>query len=121
MSSKDCRVVPKGDRKADYKCGHVSWAEFSHELFGREIDLLPEVIASREKCGECLLDQVTEGITKCVRCGEPIFKGSSCIMYGDDLCCLSVSCGPGPIYAMPGVWDGEKFVDGILAGTVKVL
>jgi len=115
------KVVPEGDETATYACGHEGPARYAHEIFGRTLRLRDEVLAKRDKCAQCLLDEVTDGATKCARCGTPIFKGQDCIMYDDGVCCLSTACGPGPIAAMPGIWDGERFVDGFAAGTITVI
>ena len=121
MAGDDYRVLPKGEAKVTYGCGHVSWADFSHEIFGLEFLIRPEAVRDRKLCGQCLLEKAIVGVTRCARCGVPIFPGQDCIMYGPELCCLAVACGPGPVGDTPGVWDGKRFVDGITAGTVTIL
>ena len=122
MSEREHRVIPMSEESVRFACGHDGPAEFVHSIFGKEYKPRDEIIASRELCGECILKKGTEGITQCKRCATPIFKGQDCIVYdNDDLCCLSTACGPGPLVATPGIWDGTQFVDGFLAGTIKVL
>lgn len=114
-------VVPKGDAKATFACGHTSWAAFSLILLDKDCGLNPVVFEKKERCADCLLAHAVATTTACARCGDLIFQGMDCIVYGADLCCLKTACGPGPMGHMPGVWDGTRFVDGITAGTVRVL
>lgn len=120
MSESNHAVVNESEERAQFACGHEGAARFAHSIFGRVYLPRENVLADREKCGACLLAAATEGITRCARCERPIFKGEDCIMYSYGLCCLSTNCGTGPLGDMPGIWDGERFVDGITAGTVKL-
>lgn len=115
------RVIPKSEWKRLFECGHVGWQKFSHSIFGQERELQGEIIESKEKCGECLLDQATDDITQCARCQATIFKGESCFVYDGELCCISRACGPGPKGHMPYVWDGQWVINGVAAGTVRTL
>ncbi len=117
----DHRVVPLDKETARFKCGHSGPARYGHVIFGKRFDLKPEVLRGRDRCGQCLLDAITEGATQCGQCGDPIFKGADCVIFEGKICCLKTSCSPGPLGCEVGVWDGRQFVDGILAGTVVCL
>lgn len=121
MSVENCRVVALGDEIVEFACGHSGPAEFKHDLNGHEYRIVQEILDSQQLCGECYLEKALDGATFCARCGRPIFKGQDCIDYDGEICCLSVGCGPGPVAYMPGIWDGERFVDGIIAGTVRTV
>ncbi len=117
---KEDRVIPKTEEKRTFACGHTSWARFSHQIAGEEFLILESVLESTEKCGECLLESATEGRTSCAVCGTPIFKGSDCILFEEQICCLGVKCSPGPIGAEVGIWDGERFVGAIFLGRIGI-
>lgn len=122
MSESEHLVIPMSEDVARFECGHDGPTQFVHSIFGKEFTPRDEIIASREMCAECILKEISAGITQCERCHAPIFKGQDCIIYDNgDLCCLSTACGPGPIASFPGIWNGERFVDGFEAGTIKVL
>ncbi|MFZ5364987.1 MAG: hypothetical protein ACOZBH_02175 [Patescibacteria group bacterium] len=55
-------------------------------------------------------------LTRCAKCGVAISPGQDCIQYPYGLCCLGRNCGPGPAFADPGTWDGEKFIDAFTTG-----
>ncbi len=117
----DHQVVPEGDETAQYACGHAGLVRYHHLIFGKKFEIRQDFIKRRERCPECLLKYATEGVTRCGVCGDPIFKGADCVIFEGKVCCLKTSCTPGPMCCDVGVWNGERFVDGITAGTVVVL
>jgi hypothetical protein len=119
--TKTCSILPRSEEKKLYACGHEGPALWDFNLFGNKHKVIDEKVKDSGKCGQCHLDELSPQLTQCARCGVAIGPGQGCIMYENDLCCLSLDCGPGPIYAMPGIWDGQQFVDRITAGTVRLM
>jgi len=124
MPEADPKVVAKTDEEVNFRCGHTGPAKFAHQVFGKEHQIKAEILGAREKCGECMLAEVKphfEEATCCAVCGRIIFKGRDCVIHEGEILCLSMSCGPGPLGANPGIWNGETFVDGFTAGTMRVV
>lgn len=116
--TKDCSVVPVGNEMRFYPCWHEGPVKWYHFIFGHKLEPRDELLDEFPTCPQCMLEEIRPKLGQCVRCGVPLMPGDACIMYGTDLCCLGVECGPGPAYAMPGIWDGEQYIDGVTAGTV---
>jgi len=116
----ECSVVARSEETKQYSCGHDGPAEYAHILSGvtYEVD---HTKVDQSKCGQCHLDEIESLITQCAKCKKNILPGHGCIMYEQDLCCLAVACGPGPMGHMPGVWDGQQFIDAFAAGTARLL
>lgn len=122
MEKADPKVIAKSDEQAEYRCGHTGPASFAHEIFAREHLIKDEFVEKREKCGECLLDDVRphlEKATCCAVCRDLILEGQDCLIFEGKVTCLSASCSPGPVSRTPGVWKDGQFVDGFMAGTIK--
>lgn len=113
-------VIPTSEETATFGCGHEGPVTYEHEFFGRKYQLRPEVLESRERCGQCRLDEVAPSMTQCSVCGKPIFKGEDCLNDKGKIICLSVKCSIGPIGIDPGVWNGERWVHGLEAGTIMI-
>ena len=103
-----------------FGCGHEGPATYEHELFSRRFKVDPEVLMNRDRCGQCHLDDTTSTITQCSVCGRPIFKRQDCLNDKGKIICLRRDCSIGPMGIDPGVWDGERWIHGIQAGTFKI-
>lgn len=116
-------MTPTTEETALYECGHEGPITWTHALFGEDgYTPPPEFFEGRKKCGQCWLDEATDGITQCASCKTPIRKGDDCLMISDELRCLKDECAEGgPLAHTPGVWSGTQWVDGITAGTIRTL
>lgn len=116
-----CVLIPNTSEVKHYGCGHDGPTKWGFDLFGKKFNVSDERLLDAGKCGQCHLDELVPQLTQCAKCETPILPGQACIIYEAELCCLGLDCGPGPAFAMPGIWDGKNFVDGITAGTVRVI
>ena len=119
--SEEFGIIAKTDRQEEYPCGHTGPVEWDFVFFGRTYPTNVDMVRASGKCAACLLAEVSPLLTSCAQCGIAIGPGEDCILYDNQVCCLSTKCGPGPVAAMPGKWDGQKFVDGVTAGTITSL
>jgi len=119
-----CDVIALSDKQAQFACGHTGPKEFAHQFWGERRDVKPEIIAAKEKCGKCWLDEMRKCIIRCGQCGLPIYPGDGVVRYPDTdrtlpsisvhivdgtrLGCLRVGCCDSALQ-LSGEWDGEKF------------
>lgn len=119
-----CEVVPLSEKRTTFACGHRGPERFAHSFWGERRDIKPEVLAKKEKCGSCWLDEMLKVIVRCGKCGLPIYPGDGVVRYPDTdptlpvigvhlvdgtrLGCLRVACCDSPLQ-LSGEWDGEKF------------
>lgn len=118
-----CLVEPAGNEMiAAFKCGHSGPKEFIHDLWGEKYQIKAEIVATLEKCGQCLLDEALKSSIRCCKCGFAILPGSWVVRYADiflfkkewttdqggAIACMRTNCCQNP-FAVSGNWDGERF------------
>lgn len=115
----DCQLIANTTEEVTFACGHRWAIDYSVIICGVRFDPKAAARDQRENCPTCNLKTAVLGATRCGHCNGPIFKGADCIVYDDGkVSCLRTDCGPGPMGHMPGVWDGDRYVNGLIAGTV---
>ncbi len=121
-----CRVVAESEKIVRFVCGHDGPAEFAVSFWGEAMRPKPDILAKREKCGECVLAAFRPKLIRCALCGFAIGPGDGVAHYSDDsqfrkewktvvensgqkyvIGCLRWDCCPSGGFFV-GNWDGEK-------------
>jgi len=74
-------IIPKGDKKVAYRCGHEGPKQYVGHFYGEEMEPSPEILKTREKCPDCQMTEMRPLIIRCAQCGLPIFPGAPVALY----------------------------------------
>lgn len=98
-------IVPKGDKKVRYACGHDGPKEYVGHFYGEEMEPSAEILKTREKCPDCQVAEMKPLVIRCAQCGLPIFPGAPVALYA------------GPAAAFTKGW--ATMVDGQYVGCLR--
>ena len=110
---RDHWVEELGEDRIAFLCGHEGSAVYAIHTRDGVLDPKPAFLASRELCGDCLLQELTNHQTHCTECRTPIVEGAPCILYQGDVRCQQKVCNPERSLCTHGTWSGEHFVPSV--------